>query len=67
MQAGRNYMFNIFETAITGALQHMCFSFASRAMVADANQVEDSHEFCETGDDDSARRVLLKIFILHQL
>ena len=38
----------------------MCFSFDAKTMVANSNQLlEELHEFCWAGDDDSVRRVFL--------
>ena len=47
------------ETGIVGTLHHMCFSFASRTMAADANQVlEELCDFIRAGDDDLARKFI---------
>ena len=36
----------------------MCFSFAGETMAADANQLQDLHEFLRAGDGDSFRRFI---------
>ena len=43
----------------------MCFSFATRIMAADANQLlEEIHEYLCMGEDDSARKFIEKYNLL---